>query len=88
MNIGDRVKYSDNALRHDFDYYLKQGNWDRKQKAKEYYENKKAMRGTITGLCGVLTLSKLPSGVKIDWDNGIKSETATYMITLEGRELR
>ena len=77
MEIGSRVKYSSAGLRHDWERYLAQGNYSKKQETREYYETRKAERGTV------LEINTNPNWYRIKWDNSSESKTANYLIEID-----
>jgi hypothetical protein len=87
MKIGDIVKLSDDGLKHDRDYYLKQGHPSKRNQALEFYNTKKALRGEIIGICdapqGVHYLGRFPFGYKVKWNNNTISDTMAYRITAD-----
>ena len=75
MEIGNKVKYSEYATRKHLDYYLSLGDYSRKNRAKEYYEEQCAKRGVITGI-----ISTCGEAYVIKWNDGVVSKTAGYMV--------
>ena len=70
---GDKVKYSTSGLRPAWEYYLSQGEYSRKNRAKEAHAEKAAKRGTVR------TVDK-PGVVTIAWDDGTTSQTMDYLL--------
>lgn len=76
MNVGDRIKPSEYALRSSRDYWLAQGEPSRKSQAKQWYEDKKAKRGTITRVYH----NGFANSYDISWDDGSNSSCLTNMV--------
>ena len=73
MNIGTRVKYSPSALKSLRDGWQAEGSPSKKATKKKRYDDKAAMRGTITGT--------LKNGYSVIWDNGDDTQLLSYLIT-------
>ncbi len=81
FKVGDKVQYSDDALRHDRDYYLGLGEPGRKSAAKEHYEKRRALTGTIKEILAADPKRGVSSGYAVEWDNGTTSRLLPYMIS-------
>ena len=73
MNIGDRVRPSEYAIRPKRDYYHNQGEYARKQTAKRAVEELEQQRGTITDVDA--------TSYKVTWDNGSQSHCLKYRVS-------
>lgn len=74
---GDKVKYSEYALRSSRDYWLSQGREPDKSRAKGWYEAKRAERGTIIAIHDTQWAKGSP---EIQWENGTTSKCLSYMV--------
>lgn len=75
MKIGDRVRYSETALRPTRDYWLGLGDYSHKNRAKDALDAKTALRGCVTAI--------IPQGLSVAWDDGTSSNLLSYMVTVE-----
>jgi len=66
--VGDRVKRSDYALRSKRDYWLSQGEYSRRNRAKEAYDTAVAERGTIAEKRGFFVAPSLYTVVAREGD--------------------
>lgn len=73
MNIGTRVKYSPYALKSLRDGWQSEGSPSKKATKKRWYDEKAALRGTITGTT--------KNGYSVSWDNGDATQLLSYLIT-------
>lgn len=71
MLIGDKVKYTEYALRSKRDYWQRCGREPQKSNAKRAYETACAVRGTVT--------DKLPSGIEVTEDCGTVHRSLDYL---------
>ena len=81
LKVGDRVKYSDYGLRSARDSMTKwlKGSPQRSRWETEY-NKQAAKRGTISAV----GIGVNGGGVRIDWEGGGTSDTATYLVDLTG----
>ena len=90
MTTGDRVQYTDSALRAARDYALDLGrSHPRYPAAEAEWHRQRDMRGTIVSVLlphgNMLTTLVTAHGYRIRWDNGILSETLAGRVrTVEG----
>lgn len=75
MKIGDRVKYTEYVLRPKRDYWLSCGREPAKSNAKQWYEDAKAVHGTITDVS--------PKGIEVTTDTGSVHQSLTYLWELD-----
>lgn len=76
LEVNDRIKPSEYALRGAREYWLQQGEPSRKSQAKQWYEDKKAKRGTITKVYN----NGFADSYDILWDDGSISSCLTNMV--------
>ncbi len=72
--IGQRVRHSGYALRSDRDWWLAQGDYTKKQRAKDTYDKRCAERGTITAILPGDAARGIAPGLQVTWDNGSVSK--------------
>lgn len=77
LNKGDRVKYSQAALRSLRDGWLNAGSYEKKSQAKRWLDEKAAQRGTIVDVCSNQYTSRF---YRISWDHGPETDSATYLV--------
>jgi hypothetical protein len=70
--IGDRVRHSGHVTLRARDYWCNQGEYTRKQRAKDALDACIAERGTIVEL--------LHNGVKVQWDDGSICSCLSYRV--------
>ena len=80
--VGDRVKRSDYALRSKRDYWLSQGEYSRRNRAKEAYDTAVAERGTIAEILPADSSRGVAAGLRITWDNGMESRCLPGMVEI------
>lgn len=80
--VGDRVKKSDYALRSKRDYWLSQGEYTRKNRAKEAYDAAVAERGTIAEILPADSSRGVAAGLRVTWDNGMESRCLPGMVEI------
>lgn len=73
MEIGTRVKLSEYAIRPKRDWWNQCGREPMKTGARDALDKAIAQRGTI--------IESDSTGVTVQWDNGIKSDCLSYMVT-------
>lgn len=76
LEVNDRVMPSESALRSSRDYWQAQGEPRRKSQAKQWYEDKKARRGTITRVYH----NGYANSYDIAWDDGSISSCLIHMV--------
>ena len=74
---GDRVRYSGYALQGARDWWLSQGHEPQKSRAKDAFDKKNALRGTVLSH-GPNKIGALCTEVK--WDDGCISKGLDYMV--------
>lgn len=72
FKVGDRVRHSGYVTQRARDYWCQQGEYTRKQRAKDALDACIAERGTIVEL--------LHNGVKVKWDSGSESSCLSYLV--------
>jgi len=72
FKVGDRVRHSGHVTQRARDYWCQQGEYTRKQRAKDALDKTIAARGTIIEL--------LHNGVKVKWDDGTESSCLSYLV--------
>jgi hypothetical protein len=82
MEIGNTVRKSGYALKSARDYWLLQGEYSRKQRAKEQFDALAAMRGTVIEILAGDPKRWVSPGLKIQWSNGTVSQCLDYMVEL------
>lgn len=83
MQIGDRVKHSEYAIRPKRDNYHAQGEYSRKQSAKRYLETYEAERGTLIEFLPADSSRGVAAGLRVRWDNGSESKCLPYMVEVD-----
>lgn len=76
LEVGDKVKPSEYALRGSRDYWLAQGEPSKKAQAKQWYEDKKARRGIITQVYD----NGYAICYDIAWEDGSNSSSGIHMV--------
>jgi len=71
MKVGDRVQYSWHALEPKRAYMQLQGEVSRRARAQHWYDDAKALRGTVTAV--EATGVNRESVITVAWDNGTRS---------------
>lgn len=82
MQVNDRVMHSGHAIAPKRDYWLNQGDYSRKQRAKEWLDAFVAERGTIIELLPADPKRGVSAGVRVRWDNGSESKCLPYMVSV------
>lgn len=72
LTVGTKVRYSPYALRDLRDGWQREGSPSKKAVKKRWYDDKAALRGTITGTAN--------NGYAIRWDNGDESTVLSYLV--------
>lgn len=71
MNVGNRIKYTEYALRSKRDYWQRCGREPQKSNAKRAYETACAVRGTIT--------AETLNGIEVTTDSGEIHHSLDYL---------
>jgi len=79
FQTGDRVQYSDNALRSARDSYLSQDHPDRRSQYKAHYESKRAVRGTVTAILPADSSRGVCAGIEVTTDSGSVIKSLTHL---------
>ncbi len=80
MQVNDKVRHSGYAVRPKRDYWLSQGQYSAKQRAKEWLDRFEAERGTVVELLPADASRGVSAGVRVQWDNGSESKCLPYMV--------
>ena len=72
IQVGDRVKLSEYALRSARVWWESVGDYPRKQAARRYLDAQIARRGTVAGVKG--------SAITVVWDDGTTSHSLGYRL--------
>lgn len=71
FEVGDRVKFSEYALRDLWRFYHNQGREPAKSRAKRAFDDKQAVRGTVAEVS--------PTGISVETDDGARHSSLAYI---------